>query len=115
VFINLGGLTLDTAQQADALAADINRLLDGVRGPVKTIVCLDDFECHEQAAPRFFEMVRGRERAGGRPWARYATHAFVRRRLAAAFGQAGLPGQMYDSFDHAAAALKHDEQVPLPG
>jgi len=113
VLIRLEGLTLETAEEAEVLAGELKAQLDRFGGRAEAIVCLDDFELLAPAAPRFFEMVREHEHRYFAACARYATNPYVRRVLGVAFAQAGLSSQMYDSFDQAAAALKHNEQVPL--
>ena len=105
VFINFEGLTLDTLEDAEELAAFLGRRLHRFGRRVNLIVNYDNFELGRAAAPRFFEMVREHDRRYFLSSTRYSTDAFLRRTLARRFGDAGLPRAMYRSFEEAAHAL----------
>ena len=106
-FINLEGLTLDTAAEAERLADFLGEWLHQIGRPVDLIVNYDNFELGRAAAPRFFEMVRAHEREYFLSATRYSTDAFLRRKLGRAFGQARLSQQIYRSFEEATQALGH--------
>ncbi|MGO9889958.1 MAG: acyl CoA:acetate/3-ketoacid CoA transferase [Solirubrobacteraceae bacterium] len=105
VFINLEGLAVDTFEEAEALAALLGRRLHDIGTRVNLIVNYGDFEPGRAAAPRFFEMVRQHERSHFLSSARYSTDAFLRRKLARAFADAGLSQTIYRSFEEGTDAL----------
>jgi propionate CoA-transferase len=104
-FINLEGLTLDTADDAERLADFLSQWLHGIGRRINLIVNYDNFELGRAATPRFFEMVREHEREYFLSATRYSTDAFLRRKLGRAFAEARLSQQMYRSFEDATHAL----------
>ena len=104
-FINFEGLTLDTREAAEELAAFMGRWLDDLGRRVNLIVNYDNFELGRRAAPRFFEMVREHERRYFLSSTRYSTDAFLRRKLGRAFADARLSQTIYRSFEESAHAL----------
>jgi hypothetical protein len=58
----LEGLTLDTLEEAEGLAAFVGLRLQDLGRRVNLIVNYDNFELRRGAAPRFIEMVREHER-----------------------------------------------------
>ena len=105
VFIDFEGLTLSSLEQAEELAAVLGPRLHGLARRVNVVVNYDNFELAGTAAPCFFEMLREHERRYFLSCTRYSTDAFLRRTLARTFGDAGLPREMYRSFEEAAHAL----------
>ena len=105
VFINFEGLTLDTLEQAEELAAFLGRRLHDLGRRVNLVVNYDNFELGRAAAPRFFEMVREHERRYFLSCTRYSTDAFLRRKLGRAFADARLSQTIYRSFEESADAL----------
>jgi hypothetical protein len=105
VFINFEGLTLDTFEEAEALAAFLGRQLHDLGRRVNVIVNYDNFELGRAAAPRFFEMVREHDRSYFLSSTRYSTDAFLRRKLGRAFADAKLSQTIYRSFEESAHAL----------
>jgi propionate CoA-transferase len=87
VFINLEGLTLDTLEEAEELAAFVGLRLHDLGRRVNLIVNYDNFELGRGAAPRFFEMVPEHERRYLLSSTRYSTDAFLRRKLGRAFAE----------------------------
>ena len=106
VFINFEGLTLDTLDEAEELAAFLGRRLQELGRRVNLIVNYDNFELGRAAAPRFFQMVREHERRYFLSSTRYSTDAFLRRKLGRAFAEAKLSQQIYRSFEEATHALR---------
>jgi hypothetical protein len=105
VFINLEGLTLDTLEEAEELAAFVGLRLHDLGRRVNLIVNYDNFELGRGAAPRFFEMVREHERRYLLSSTRYSTDAFLRRKLGRAFADARLSQTIYRSFEEGTHAL----------
>lgn len=105
VFINFEGLTLDTVEEAEALAAFLGRRLNDVGRRVNLIVNYDNFELGRAAAPRFFEMVREHDQSYFQSSTRYSTDAFLRRKLGRAFADARLSQTIYRSFEEGNHAL----------
>ena len=105
MFINFEGLTLDTREAAEELAAFMGQWLDDLGRRVNLIVNYDNFELGRRAAPRFFEMVREHERRYFLSSTRYSTDAFLRRKLGRAFADARLSQTIYRSFEESAHAL----------
>jgi propionate CoA-transferase len=105
MFINFEGLTLDTFEEAEALAAFLGRRLHDLGRRVNVIVNYDNFELGRAAAPRFFEMVREHDRSYFLSSTRYSTDAFLRRKLGRAFADARLSQTIYRSFEEGAHAL----------
>jgi propionate CoA-transferase len=121
MFINFEGLTLDTLEEAEALAAFLGRRLHDLGRRVNVIVNYDNFELGRAAAPRFFEMVREHDRSYFLSATRYSTDAFLRRKLGRAFADARLSQTIYRSFEEGAHALgeharpRSATQPPLDG
>jgi propionate CoA-transferase len=105
VFINFEGLTVDTLEQAEALAAFLSRRLRDLGTRVNLHVNYDNFELGRAAAPRFFEMVREHDRSYFLSSTRYSTDAFLRRKLGRAFADARLSQTIYRSFEEGTHAL----------
>jgi propionate CoA-transferase len=105
VFINFEGLTVDTPEDAETLAAFLGRRLHDLGRRVNVIVNYDNFELGSAAAPRFFEMVREHDRAYFLSATRYSTDAFMRRKLGRAFADARLSQTIYRSFEEGAQAF----------
>ena len=106
VFINFEGLTLDTLDEAEELAAFLGRRMQEFGRRVNLIVNYDNFELGRAAAPRFFQMVGDHERRYFLSSTRYSTDAFLRRQLGRAFTEAKLSQQIYRSFEEATHALR---------
>ena len=116
VFINFEGLTLDTLEEAEALAAFLGRRLHDVGRRVNLIVNYDNFELGRAAAPRFFEMVREHDQSYFQSSTRYSTDAFLRRKLGRAFADARLSQTIYRSFEEGNDALgEHRRAGAQPG
>jgi propionate CoA-transferase len=114
VFINFEGLTLDTLEEAEELAAFLGGRLHGLGRRVNLIVNYDNFELGRAAAPRFFEMVRQHDRRYILSSGRYSTDAFLRRKLGRAFADAGLSPTIYRSFEEGTDALGEHAARPRP-
>jgi propionate CoA-transferase len=89
LFINFAGLTLETREAAEELAAFLGRWLHDLGRRVNLVVNYDNFELGSAAEPRFFQMVRDHERYFLSS-TRYSTDAFLRRKLGRAFANARL-------------------------
>jgi propionate CoA-transferase len=105
VFINFEGLAVDTLEEAEELAAFLDRRLHDLGRRVNLIVNYDNFEPGRAAAPRFLEMVRELERRYFLSSTRYSTDAFLRRKLGRAFANARLSQTIYRSFEESTHAL----------
>lgn len=105
VFINLEGLIVNTLDEAEMLASFLERRLEELGRRVNVIVNYDNFELRGTAAPRFFDMVRDHDQRYFLSSAGYSTDAFPRRKLGRAFAVAGLPQQIFRSFEDASHAL----------
>jgi propionate CoA-transferase len=105
VFINFEGLTVDTLEEAEELAAFVGLRLHDLGRRVNLIVNYDNFELGRAAAPRFFEMVREHDRRYFLSSTRYSTDAFLRRKLGRAFADARLSQTIYRSFEEGTHAL----------
>ena len=105
VFINFEGLTLESADDAETLAAFLERRLHGIGHRVDLIVNYDNFDLGRPAARRFFAMVHEHERRYFHTTVRYSTDAFLRRKLGRAFAGARLSQTFYRSFEDASHAL----------
>ena len=105
MFINFEGVTLDTLEAAEELAAFMGGRLHDLGRRVNLVVNYDNFELGRAAAPRFFEMVREHERRYFLSSTRYSTDAFLRRKLGRAFADARLAQTIYRSFEDSAHAL----------
>ena len=105
VLINFEGLIVNTMDEAETLAGFLDRRLDELGRRVNVIVNYDNLELRDNAAPRFFEMVREHERRYLLSSTCYSTDAFVRRKLGRAFAGARLSQQIYRSFEDASHAL----------
>jgi propionate CoA-transferase len=105
LFINFEGLTLDTLEAAEELAAFMGGRLHDLGRRVNLVVNYDNFDLGRAAAPRFFEMVREHERRYFLSSTRYSTDAFLRRKLGRAFADARLAQTIYRSFEDSARAL----------
>jgi propionate CoA-transferase len=105
VFINFEGLMVNTLDDAETLASLLDRRVNEFGRRVNLIANYDNFELRRPAAARFFEMVREHEQRYFLCSTRYSTDAFLRRKLARAFAEAGLSQQIYRSFEEAAHAL----------
>ena len=111
VFINFEGLTLDTLEDAEVLAAFLGRRLHDLGRRANLIVNYDNFELGRAAAPRFFEMVREHDRSYFLSSTRYSTDAFLRRKLGRAFADVRLSQTIYRSFEESTHALgEHAER-----
>ena len=105
VFMNFEGLTLETLEEAEALAEFLGRWLHDLGSRVNLIVNYDNFELGSAAAPRFFEMVREHEQSYFQSSTRYSTDAFLRRKLGRAFAEAKRSQTIYRSFEEGTRAL----------
>jgi propionate CoA-transferase len=108
VFINFEGLTLDTLEEVEALAAYLGRRLQDLGPRVNLIVNYDNFELGRAATPRFFEMIRELDQSYFLSSTRYSTDAFLRRKLGRAFADARLSQRIYRSFEESTHALGED-------
>jgi propionate CoA-transferase len=115
VFINFEGLIVNTLDEAETLAGFLDRRLHELGRRVNLIVNYDNFELGRPAIPRFFEMVREHERRYVLSSTRYATDAFLRRKLGRAFAEARLSQQIYHNFEDATDALREHERRRRPG
>jgi propionate CoA-transferase len=112
VFVNFEGLTLESADEAEALATFLGRRLYELGHRVNLIVNYDNFELGRPAARRFFAMVREHERRYLLSTIRYSTDAFLRRKLGRAFAEARLSQTFYRSFEDATHALLESASQP---
>ena len=112
VFINFEGLTLESADDAETLAAFLGRCLRELGTRVDLIVNYDNFDLGRPAARRFFAMVREHEQRYFHTTVRYSSDAFLRRKLGRAFAEARLSQTFYRSFEDASHALLGSASQP---
>jgi propionate CoA-transferase len=107
LFCNFEGLSLETPEQAGALAETLDKKFRDIGHRVHAISNYDNFEVLPPAAARFFEMIRHNDQYV-LSRTRYSTNAFFRRRLGRRFTSASLEHRMYASFADARAELLDD-------
>jgi propionate CoA-transferase len=102
---NFEGLSLETADQACALADLIDARLRNIGRRVHVVVNYDNFEVQPPAAATFFQMIRDNDRYV-LSRTRYSTNAFFRRRLGKQFTAASLEHRLYGSFAEVQARVE---------
>jgi propionate CoA-transferase len=107
LFCNFEGLSLETAEQAGALAETLDKKFRDIGHRVHAISNYDNFDVLPPAAARFFEMIRHNDQYV-LSRTRYSTNAFFRRRLGRRFTSASLEHRMYANFADARAELLDD-------
>ncbi len=112
VLINFEALSVETPRDAELLAGVLDKRLHALDGRVRLIANYNNFEPGPAAAPRFFEILRDRERRYFRCTAGYCTDALRRRKLARAFAEAGLSREIHRSFNEARQALTEHAESP---
>jgi propionate CoA-transferase len=104
--VNLEGLTVDTVQDANELAAFLDRRLADLGHRVNVVVNYDDFDLGRSAEETFFAMVRHNAERHFLSSARYATNAFIRYQLGERFTQASLEQRIYPDSAEARGAVR---------
>jgi hypothetical protein len=100
-------MVLEMADQAAALAENLDQEFRRIGHKVHVIINYDNFDVLPPARPTFFAMIKHNEQyALSRT--RYSTNAFFRRRLGRQFAEAKLQHRLYGSFADARAVLDRD-------
>jgi propionate CoA-transferase len=87
VYVNFEGLRLVTAQDADGLAAELDRRFADLGQRVHVVVNYDNFDLAPDAADTFFAMVKRNEERFFITTTRYSTSAFFRRQFGREFNK----------------------------
>jgi propionate CoA-transferase len=87
VYVNFEGLRLATAQDADVLAAELDRRFADIGRRVHVVVNYDNFDLSPDAADTFFAMVKRNEERFFLSTTRYSTSAFFRRQFGREFNK----------------------------
>ena len=98
LYVNLEGLHLDTADQARALAAALERRLTTLDHRVHAIVNYDNLELGPTAEEIFFALVRESTEKHFLSAKHYSTNAFFRHQLGERFTAAQLGQTLYPTF-----------------
>ncbi len=113
LYLNFEGLRLDTAEQADTFATELEGRLASYGRRLDAVVNYDNFALAPAAADRYWRMVREHTARYLGSVTRYSTNAFFCHQLGEAFAAAALDRRLYRSFDEAVAHLPG--QANLPG
>ena len=113
MFINFEGLTLDTLEEAEELAAFLGRRLHELGRRVNLIVNYDNFELGARRRRASSRWSGEHERRYFLSSTRYSTDAFLRRKLGRAFADARLSQTIYRSFEEGTHALA-ERRAPAP-
>jgi propionate CoA-transferase len=103
LYVNLEGLHLDTAEQAQVLATSLGRRLTTLGHRVHAVVNYDNLELGPTAEDVFFTMIRDSAEEHFLSATHYSTNAFFRHQLGERFTRAQLGQTLYPTF---AAARK---------
>jgi propionate CoA-transferase len=87
VYVNFEGLRLVTAQDADDLAAELDRRFADLGQRVHVVVNYDNFDLGTDATDTFFAMVKRNEERFFITTTRYSTSAFFRRQFGREFNE----------------------------
>ena len=105
LYVNFEGLTIETEEDVDELAAFLDRQLTSFGTKVNVIVNYDNFNLNPAAADRFFAMIKRNRDQYFLSSTRYSSNAFFRHQLGEGFAQADLAQRIYRSFDDARQGL----------
>jgi propionate CoA-transferase len=114
LFVNFEGLSLETDEDVQQLAAYLDRTLTSFGKCVNVVVNYDNFNLNPRVADAFFAMVRHNREHYFLSSTRYSTNAFFRRQLGHDFTQADFAQQIYRSFDEAREGLA-PSSITSPG
>jgi len=114
LYLNFEGLRLDTAEDVEALARDLEAELASYGRPLAAVVNYDHFQLAPAAADRYWAMVRHNTKHYLRSTTRYSTNAFFRMQLGEQFAEAALDGRLYRSFDEAVENLRAEAVQSSP-
>jgi propionate CoA-transferase len=98
LYVNLEGLHLDTAEQAQELAAYLDRRLTSLGHRVYAVVNYDNLELGPTAEDTFFTMIRDSTEKHFLSATHYSTNAFFRHQLGRRFTEAQLGQTIYPTF-----------------
>ncbi|HEX2704943.1 MAG TPA: hypothetical protein VHM65_04230, partial [Candidatus Lustribacter sp.] len=101
LYLNFEGLQLDTEQDADDLARELEAELKSYGRKLAAVVNYDNFRLAPPAADRYWAMIRRNTTHYLSSTTRYSTNAFFRHQLGESFSAASLDGHVYRSFDEA--------------
>jgi propionate CoA-transferase len=105
LYLNFEGLRLDTEQDAEMFARDLEAELASYGRRLDAVVNYDNFQLAPAAADRYWAMIRHNTARYLRSTTRYSTNAFFRLQLGERFADASLDGHLYRSFDDALGHL----------
>jgi propionate CoA-transferase len=106
LFVNLEGLSVDTLEEAEGIAAAMDDLMASVGRRFDVIVNYDAFHLAPEAAPRFWEMVRYHEERYFLTAVRHSSDPLVRRQLEEGLAGATIDGRVYRDLAEARAAQR---------
>ena len=106
LYLNFEGLRLDTEEDAEALAVQLEAELASYGRTLPAVVNYDNFFLAPAAADRYWAMIRHNTTHYLSSTTRYSTNAFFRHQLGERFSQARLDGHVYRSFDEAVHHLE---------
>jgi propionate CoA-transferase len=110
LYLNFEGLSLNTAQDAEDLARELEATLAGYGRRLAAVVNYDNFRLAPAAADRYWAMIRHNTAHYLSSTTRYSTNAFFRHQMGEAFAAAALDGHLYRSFDEAVHHLNGTTQ-----
>jgi propionate CoA-transferase len=101
LYLNFEGLQLDTEQDAEDLARELEAELRSYGRKLAAVVNYDNFRLAPPAADRYWAMIRHNTEHYLSSTTRYSTNAFFRHQLGETFSAARLDGHVYRNFDEA--------------
>jgi propionate CoA-transferase len=106
VYANFEGMNIGTEEEADKLAAYLDRYFSRLGRKVHVVVNYDNFDLGPAARDTFFAMVKYNEDKYFLSSTRYSTDAFFRHQLKEDFAEADLEQRIYRNFDEARKSLR---------
>jgi propionate CoA-transferase len=105
-FINMEGISVNTAAQADAIVAEIEKRLAAVGKKVPVVVNYDNFYLAPDLADTYTSTVRSLAERYYESVTRYTTSSFMRLKLSGHLNERGLAPHIYESRQEALDWLK---------
>ncbi len=106
VYVNFEGMSLETEEEAEALADYLDRYFSRLGRKVHVVVNYDNYNLGPAARDTFFAMVKHNEDNYFLSSTRYSTDAFFRHQLGEDFAEADLGQRIYRNFDEARQSLR---------
>ncbi|HME77007.1 MAG TPA: CoA-transferase [Mycobacterium sp.] len=104
-FLNLEGLSVQTAAQVEAITAEVEKRLAAIGKKVHVVVNYDNLYLAPDLADAYVSAVRGIAERHYESVTRYTTSSFMRLKLAGHLSQRGLAPHIYESRQEALAWL----------